>query len=181
MNNIIKLKPNNRFLLKYTLISIPLIIVIEFINHFVYDWLFKINILKIIFPSNESIFEHLKLCIYPTIIVYIILHHILSKKANINLSKCIISLTSSIITNIYIVLSLYYIASCGLNVHSLIFDISTIIIGTVLGQLIAYHLYVFLSAKNRIAIISYILLCVIIFFTTYFSFSPLNLPIFISS
>lgn len=181
MNNVIKLKPSNKFIFKYTIISIPLIIALAFINHFAYDWLFKIEILKIIFPSNESVFEHLKLCIYPTIISYIILGYIISKKTSINISKPIVSLTFSIITNIYIVLSLYYIASFGLDIHSLLFDISTIIIGTILGQLIAYHLYAFLPDKSKILTISYTILLIIIFFTTYFSFNPLNLPIFISN
>lgn len=180
MNNVIKLKPNNRFLLKYTLVSIPFIIALEFINHYAYNWLFKINILKVVFPSNESVFEHIKLCIYPTIIIYIIFYYIMSKKTLIDMSKCIISLSGSIFTNIFIVLSLYYIALGAFNFNSLAFDIMAIIIGTILGQLLAYHLYIFLTDQNKIVSISYTILLIIIFFTTYFSFFPLNYPIFIS-
>ena len=45
--------------------------------HFAYDY-FNIEIFKIIFPQNESIFEHLKLIIFPCLI-YMIIDFVISK------------------------------------------------------------------------------------------------------
>ena len=51
-------------------VGLAVILILGVLFHFAYDF-FNVEILKIIFPYNESIFEHLKLIVFPSIIFMI--------------------------------------------------------------------------------------------------------------
>ncbi len=135
--------------------------------HFAYDF-FKIDFLKAIFPSNESIFEHTKLIIFPTLI-YMVIDYIISKDKKNMLS----SYLAGIIVGVVFMISSYYtifgiIGKDFAWVNILIFFIS---IGIVL-----YYRYkkitLFDGANNVIALI--ILLAIV----EVFSFYPANIAFF---
>ncbi|MBQ3253766.1 MAG: hypothetical protein IJA65_04335, partial [Acholeplasmatales bacterium] len=56
--------------IKDLIIGYIVVSILGVLFHFAYDF-FKMDILKIIFPSNESIFEHTKLIIFPPLIYMI--------------------------------------------------------------------------------------------------------------
>ena len=61
------------------------IAIVSTLLHFTYDILGKCVYLAPFMPVNESIFEHLKLPLYGTI-VYVVIKHIYNKKINFNQS-----------------------------------------------------------------------------------------------
>ena len=175
---VIRLKSKDIHLNKFILYSIPSIIILASVFHFLFDLLNKISFFAIFLPVNESIFEHLKLCLYPTLLVWFLGYLFINKKTNIDTSKWVISLTFSIFINIFIVLSLFYIGSSGFNIHSTIYDISTLIIGTIIGQILSLHVYNNISSNNKNVAYAYILILLLILVMGFFTFNPPKLPIF---
>lgn len=56
------------------------VVILGILFHYSYDY-FDIPSLKVIFPQNESIFEHLKLLFYP-VIIYMIIDLLIIRKYN---------------------------------------------------------------------------------------------------
>ncbi|WP_423738991.1 DUF6512 family protein [Clostridium cibarium] len=161
------------------LLGIPLIFILACIFHFLYDVTGKSTIAAIIFPINESIFEHLKLALYPTIFYWLFAYIINYKYYNINLSKWIIGCTCSLILNILIILSCYYIFKGAFNYSSFFLDICSILVSTGLGQLVSLHVYKNIHNIKLPLIISLILILSLIILFTFFTFNPPELPLFI--
>lgn len=63
---------------KIKIISIFGIFVLNFISHFLYEWMPN-TLFSIFFPVNESIFEHMKM-ISTSILIYSIIEYIILKK-----------------------------------------------------------------------------------------------------
>lgn len=141
--------------------------VLGVLSHFAYDF-FKIEYLKAIFPSNESIFEHLKLFIFPSII-YMLADCLFSKNKD--------GILSSYISGI-IVASIFMI--CGYYTYSGIIgkDISyvNIAIFFVCVGIVFYYRYkkiaLFEGANSAIAWIIFLLIIEI------FSFYPTDIGLF---
>ena len=76
--------------------------ILGLVSHFAYDF-FNIDILKIVFPYNESVFEHLKLVIFPSII-YLIIDLIITK----NRSRIFESYISGIFISLLFMIVGYY-------------------------------------------------------------------------
>ena len=86
-------KSQNNSIKMYIFTSIPLIFILSSVFHFAYDALGKWTYLAIVFPKSESVFEHLKLAIYPTLIVWILGYIILSKRKNIDIKNTFVKLS----------------------------------------------------------------------------------------
>ena len=54
--------------LNYFILNFLIISTLGTLNHFLYAWFGKLKILKLFFASSESIFEHMKLVLYPSIL-----------------------------------------------------------------------------------------------------------------
>ena len=152
---------------KLTIINIFLVFGLSFITHFIYD-LFPNIITSCFFPTNESVFEHLKMTFTTYMIVLLIDYYILKIK-NKNL---IISMYLSAITTI---ISLAIVFPISFNMFGenmfltfLIYFI-TIVIGSSVGCKVLNKDNLFL---NDIGILS-IIITMIIF--AIFTFYPLNI------
>lgn len=165
-------------LFKFIITTIPLMILLQVIFHSVNNSIDLPYFLLPFFPISESIFEHMKLCIFPTLIIWGLCYLLYKDTFKNNPNKWLISVTVSILTNIFITLSTYYIGAAGFNLKSTVFHINTIIIGTILGQLLAIHFYSKGNATNRKSIFYYAILLILIFIMIYFTFIPGNYPIF---
>lgn len=172
---------NNKLIKNAFLCNIIFIILTATLFHFLFDIFNKPIFLAAFLPVNESIFEHTKLCFYPTIIIWIFSYYYLNKKASVNMSKWIISMTTSILVNIFFTTALYYIGSAGFEIKNLIYDISTLIIGTIFGQIIACHVYIHIKNENKLVAYAYIILLLLILFSTFFTYYPLKKPFFLDT
>lgn len=153
---------------KTLVIGLAVVSVLGVLFHFAYDF-FKISYLKAVFPSNESIFEHLKLIIFPTLI-FIPVDYIISKDNRMNILS---SYLSGIIVGCIFMVCAYYTYSgiIGFDVawvNIAIFFVSVIIIFIYRYKKIA----LFDGANSAIA---FIILLIII---EIFSFYPTDLGIF---
>lgn len=150
-------------------IGLAVIGVLGVLFHFAYD-LFNLSFLKFIFPYNESIFEHLKLIVFPSII-FMIFDIIFSK----NRGGIFSSYASGIIVSCVFMITAYYTYSgiIGKNI-----DFVNIIIYFFCVIIVMYYrmkkITLFDGANSVIAFIILLLLIEI------FTFYPTDINLFSS-
>lgn len=166
---------------KWFLLSIIFIFLLGSLFHFAYDFTGKLIELAPFFPVNESIFEHLKLTVYPILFWQLIGYLILKNRTRIIFKNWFISITISIIISSFLTLSLYYIAVGAFSIHSTVIDIFIYFISIMFGQLLGLHIYTKYEDNKKIFLLSIvIILCILIIFTLC-TFFPPRLPLFMES
>ena len=151
---------------KIKIISVFVIFILSFISHFMYDILPN-NIFSIIFPVNESIWEHMKLISTP-VLIFCIFEYILYKKKDIEFNNFILSYSISIIIGIIFYLIIYlpihYIFG-----HSLLVAIIILFMTFILVEYISYYIMSYKKIKygNIIGFIIIILLYIMFGYLTY--------------
>lgn len=169
--NIIFIRPESWFIL-----GIPVIFILGSLAHFAYDLSGKSIIVGIFTPVNESIWEHLKLSTYPTIIWYIIGSILLRNHTNIY--EWFICCVISIIMSAIIITAFYYTYTGALGIHSLFLDIFSLFLGIAVAQCLSLYIYNNSPLTVFHYYLSIILVSLIIICFTFFTFYPPKLPIF---
>lgn len=135
--------------------------------HFAYDY-FNIEVFKIIFPQNESIFEHLKLIIFPCLI-YMIIDFVISKDK----TKILSSYISGILISCLLMIVGYYTYSGIIGDDN---SIANIIIFFICIGIVFFYRY------KKIALFDYmnsaIVLIIILIIIEIFTFYPPNINLF---
>lgn len=138
------------------------------IIHFAYDIL-NFDIIAILFPTNESIFQHMKM-IFTAFFIYYLILFIIRKRLHFdniflaNLISVVCCITFFLV--IYIPIYLRF----GEN---MIFTFILLFIAILLGQTLSYN---FLKKDNdsTINMISIILLAIVFIIGAYFTFNPME-------
>ncbi len=161
---------------KNILFSSIIIFIIGSLLHFTYNFTNNNFLIGLISPVNESIFEHLKIAIYPILIWWITFYFLKAQKYHLDKSNWFRGCLVSIIVSIIVILSIYYFVTYGLEKNSLFMDIILLYIAVLIGQLIAYHIYNYSFKSN-------FLLSIILIFSLIISFSiltiyPPKIPLF---
>ncbi|AOR22786.1 DUF6512 family protein [Clostridium taeniosporum] len=162
----------------YFLLSIPFIVLLATFFHYTYKLSNNSLLVGIFTPVNESIWEHLKLAVYPTIIWYII-SYIIFNNIILDWKKWFSACTISMIISSFIIVIFYYTYTGALGIHSLILDIFSLILGVIIGQYIAFKAYANYDLSNTLLYFSLFILTVFLF--TLFTFIPPKIPLFIDS
>lgn len=154
------------------------ITIIEFligcILHFMYD-IFPYFVVALIAPVNESIFEHLKLVLYPMLFVDLFL---LIKYKN-QKTYSLTSMLVGVLTGIMSVVLIYYFYRYGLGIENLIFDIILLFVGILIGNMMMIIVDRHHWNMNWY-IILFIFIVLILLFSIWTFYSP-SLPIFIDN
>ena len=155
---------------------IYIITIIEFVlgslMHFAYN-VFSNPIVAVIAPVNESIFEHLKLVLYPMLFVSLIVWY---RYKNKDLSF-LTAIPISIIVGILSVVLIYYFYYFGLGIESLFLDIFLLLLSIFIGNMSFYWVrvhHIQWSMK-----ISFAIIIILIILFTFWTFFPPDLPLFI--
>ncbi len=127
----------------YIFFTIGLIFVIGFgaLSHFFYEWSEYNEIIGILFPANESTWEHLKLAIFPTII-YFVIASFSFKNTNYIFAFFITLLLPMILTP-----CIFYIYTFFTNKSILIVDIITFVVSVIIAWLCC--LFILKHNKNH--------------------------------
>ncbi|MEN2975159.1 MAG: DUF6512 family protein [Candidatus Caldarchaeales archaeon] len=166
-------KNKKELIFKYELFGIFFIFLLGSILHFTFDISGGNLIIGLFSAVNESVWEHLKLCFFPSILYAGIEYRFIKNAArNFFVSKAV----GAYIMPLIIVLS-FYTYTMFID-ENLALDILIFFMSIMVGQLTSYRLMVWektLHAYTKISIIAIILLAILFFaFTLY----PPRLPIF---
>ena len=163
-------------LIKIQIIFIFVTFALTFFIHNGYE-LFNKNILLIpFFPVNESLFEHLKI-FYTSYLISDFIKYFILKKNDIIFNNYKISILINIISSIVIFLSMYLPITLIIK-HNLIITLILLFISISLTSFINYKILINNSFQN-INNYSFLILLLILFILTYFTFNPLKIDFFI--
>ena len=157
-------------------ITFLIISIIGTLGHFLYEWTGESFIIGLIFPVNESTWEHLKLLFFPTLVYSAIELIKCDKKPNL-----IVATTRSLLLGMLMIVALFYTYSGVLGyridlLNILIFYIAVAI--TVFRRCRIYNKQKVVS-KNSV-LFSIITLAVFTLLFFIWSYIPPNINLFIS-
>ncbi|MEG1705021.1 MAG: DUF6512 family protein [Clostridia bacterium] len=162
---------DNKKVLKLQIIGFFVICIIGTLLHFVFELSGNNIYLSIFVPINESVWEHLKLGTFATIIFMMYEHIIIGDKPNYVTAKFF-----SIITQILTILLIYYTYTSVIGKHIIYIDILSFILAISLGQIVSYKILTNKYINETIHII--LLFELLIFLFVLFTFIPPKLDIF---
>lgn len=136
--------------------------------HFLYDWI-KIDFFGIFLPVNESIFEHLKLIIYPTIL-YMVFHLIVYKDDKRLLFR---DYVKGILLGILFTVVAYYTYSGVMGRDISFINIMIYIVSICIVFYVPYK-----RPSNIPFNYSLLIFCILLILTTVFTFFPLEIGLF---
>lgn len=147
--------------------------------HFLYDISGKLAIVGLIAPVNESVWEHLKLSFFPTLIWWAASYFVLKKKKPLNRERWLIAAVASSTISLLFILSFYYTYTGASGFESVFLDFSSLLIGAFLAQKSARHIYfkAILKPLHFYLAIAIFFLWLFAFIT--FTFFPPKLPLFL--
>ncbi len=152
------------------IISIISIFLLSILFHFLYDLIPNI-ITSILFPVNESIWEHMKL-IFTSTIIFSIIEYLLLNKYNIKHNNYYLSLFFSAVLSFifYLIIYIPIYNTYGENIFISIFLLFLVI---VIFQIFSYYI---LNLKNNkyLNYLSIVLIILTFIIFIYFTYNPLK-------
>ena len=159
-------------LFSYEIISSIIIMALGTILHFTYDWSNNNYIVGLFSSVNESVWEHLKLLFFPSLIMIIIGNLIFIKKY----PYYICNKTKGLLKGLSFIIIFFYTYTGILGKNFPILDISSFFIAVLISQISAFKNKDNFSCKYKLGCI--LLLIIISFQFIIFTYKPLNLGIF---
>lgn len=159
---------------KIKIIGVFLIFGLAVLSHFMYSW-FTNTLFSIIFPVNESIWEHMKLIVTP-VLIFSLIEYIIYRKKNISYNNFILSYSISMLLCIIIYLIIYLPIDYIFG-HSAIVAISLLFIIFIILEIISYYIMNYREIRySNIIGIGVIIIMYIIF--GYLTYNPIEIDLF---
>ena len=166
---------------KYMIYGTIAINLLATLNHFLYELSGDNTIVGIFMPINESVWEHLKLAFYPTLVWWVLGYFLYRNKLNIHKGKYISAMIISLMISPVIVVNFYYTYTGALGIQSMILDIFSLLLGVFVAQSVAVNYYEKCEYSTIVFLVLVIIGVMYAALLTYVTFYPPNLPIFIDS
>ncbi len=161
---------------KWILIGIPFVFIVGSIFHFLYDWSGQKVLVGLISPVNESVWEHAKLLLVPTLLWWFVYYIAKQKKYGIDANLWFTGLLVSIVSSILSMMFFYYFYTQAFGTQSLYVDIFIFLLASIIGQCIGLHFYRYSEGLG--AGFSFLLIVLICVLFVYWTFQPPHLPLF---
>lgn len=156
-----------------TIVCALFVTILGTLGHFFYKWSNYNPYVGLFFPVNESVWEHLKLFFFPSIICYIALSFL--KREN---EPCIIyAFPKAIFLGTFLIPALFYTYSGILGFNVSFLDISTFYISVLLSFIYLYKSTISVK-KLDYSLAQNIMLLFLAFLFMSFSYNPPDLGIF---
>lgn len=124
---------------KIKVVGVLVIFALTVLYHFLYEW-FPNPVFSVLFPVNESIWEHMKL-LYSGILTWGIVEYFILKRKNIKFTNYFSSLFLTMITSIIVYLILY-LPLYSLFKENMFISIGLLIIVIILMGIFNYYLII---------------------------------------
>ena len=122
---------------KIKVVGVLVIFALTVLYHFLYEW-FPNPVFSVLFPVNESIWEHMKI-LYSGILTWGIVEYFILKRKNIKFTNYFSSLFLTMITSIIVYLILY-LPLYSLFKENMFISIGLLIIVIILMEIFNYYL-----------------------------------------
>ena len=149
--------------------------------HSVYSLLGENVFVGLFFPMNESVWEHLKLCLYPLAITWLIFLHRMRQDPEFRWPNRLTACSISVAVSCLIITGSYYLLYAGFRLSNIYLNFATYALGLFLGQWLAVHLTFQRRFPKWPGVFCGILLGLLILGFACLSLQPLDFPIFWSA
>lgn len=163
---------------RWILSGIPVLFIVGFFMHNIYKWSGNSIIAGIFAPVNESVWEHLKLTLWPMLFWWIAGCVILGKNNETFLSQWFVSCTVAELACPLAIISFYYTYTGAFGIESLVLDIFSLLLGVAAAQGLALHVYKNAKLSRHSLYISIAILILLAAAFTAFTFAPPHIPLF---
>lgn len=168
----------NDIIKKYFTWGIVVIFISSSLIHSLYEFSGKFIIFAIISPVNESLWEHLKMPLLPTLIWWIISYYCIKKQITISFMKWLTSAIIAYFICIIFILVFYYTYTGALGIHSVFLDILGLLLGIIFGEFISLKIFKDMEIKPIHNFLAYSFLMIIFIMFIAFTFNPPHIPLF---
>ena len=146
--------------------------------HFVYEWTGQNVFVGTFAPINESIWEHTKLVLLPTVLWYTLIYFLKKDKIDIDRNKWFLSSFVAFLTGFIAVPTIYYLYTGALGFESIAVDVLILLLAFISGYLAAKHFYRYSDGVSLAFSVTGFIIAYAVFIL--FTFYQPDLPIFIS-
>jgi len=158
----------------YSIVGVLFVFILGTIFHFLFESSGRNVVLASVVPVNESVWEHLKLLVFPFLLYMIIVW--------LSLDGCINNFIPGITLAIYsgslfIVFAFYTYIGAFTREHDLSLDILIFILGIILAFIVAYLVFVSCPVSDTLNLIAFAALLFYIFLLILFTYSPIQIPL----
>ncbi len=160
--------------LLYETAGILFIILLGSMLHFTFEWSSNQPIIGIFSAVNESVWEHLKLGFWPTLLYAIMEYSPINKRTN----NFFLAKTVATYSIIAIIPAIFYSYTTITGESIFVIDILSFILAVVIGQLLSYRLLTYKSISDKLEKIALLALFILGVAFIVFTFYPPHLPIF---
>jgi len=171
---------------KYILWGIPSLFLIGGLWHFAFDFIPIIPI-AVLAPINDSVWEHMKMSLWPVLGWWLIYYAIKRKKHNINGQAWFTATFAALIVTLITLPLVFYFYRFAFGIpmgtpyqsagtFALFFDMFILLLANTFGQLLGLHLYKRYKGINIIIPITAMSFIVIAF--AFFTFRQPQIPLF---
>ncbi|WP_024834683.1 DUF6512 family protein [Ruminiclostridium josui] len=161
---------------KWILFGIPFVFIAGFILHYLYLWSGQKDFVGLISPLNESVWEHGKLLLVPTLLWWLVYYIAKQKKYGIDANLWFTGLLVAIVSSILSVMFFYYFYTQAFGFQSLYVDIFIFLLCSIIGPCLGLHFYRYSEGLG--ILISILLITLICILFVYWTFEPPHLPLF---
>jgi hypothetical protein len=157
----------------YELAGMILITIFGSMLHFTFEWSGNQPIVGVFSAVNESVWEHLKIAFWPTLMYAIFEYRYLNKRTNNFFSAKAIGIYAIMLSIPIIFYSYTFFAE-----ENLIIDILSFIFAIIVGQLISYKLLTFKKLSKSLELVSLVALVILALAFVVFTFYPPQIQLF---
>lgn len=161
-------------ILSWEVLGIVFIFVLGSLIHSSFDWLGRWRPIAIFVPVNESVWEHLKLGFWPSVLFSIIEYHFIKDSVfNFFLAKAV-----SVFLITIIILILHYVYMYFVGHHVVVLDILIFSIAIAIGQIASYVILTLGPLPKIYDGFGMLFLTIFALSLIWFTFTPPHLTVF---
>jgi len=157
----------------YELGGMVFIIIIGSMLHFTFEWSGFQEIVGMFSAVNESVWEHLKIAFFPTLLYTIFEYRYLNKKTN----NFFFAKTLGVFAILIIIPLIFYSYTIFVE-HNLTIDVLSFIFAIIVGQLVSYKMLTFKKLSKNLKLISLVALIILAIAFVVFTFYPPQIQLF---
>ena len=166
--------PERQSVLAYELVGMVFIIILGSVLHFTFEWSGSQPVVGVFSAVNESVWEHMKLAFWPSLL-FMVIEYGLFKKA---VSNFALAKTIGVYLMVFIIPIVFYSYTAFTGGSVFVIDILTFIVSIIVGQLASYKLLTYKRLPTNLEKLSMIALVILGLAFALFTFYPPQLPIF---
>lgn len=163
--------------LKWELIGIAVISLVGSALHFVFELSGELPPVGVIAAVNESVFEHLKLTFWPTVVYAAVTYKLLKNYVN----NFVIAKTAAVYAMPVTIIALFYGYTTLTGIENVIIDIFIFFVAVAVGQLVSYRILIAEQLPQWLKWLSLAFTVILAVIYGLFTFYPPHMPFFMDS